>query len=356
MPATNLSAKLFENGIDFIQQSFKDFEEGRYKYSVIHFSSGIEVLLKAIITTENWELILKPNYSFTQLMNGTAQTITIKDSIKIIQNDLNFIMRDRGQKFKDVADERNKAIHAFPNVNDQAILALHYQAFEELWFFFQKYPTIMDFAGKELKAIAIRLGGLIRKTRGNAIDAFIDGVDAKRDNLLRRIELTNLYRKSITQKIYNQEIGFRSENGELYPDWEVKPLRKLCKFSLRKEATVDSIPLRISRNGQIQLDLEGNSSGMVIGWFSPNDKVEPAFLSIAIEMNQPYFWRIRQGFVLVIIRSSDVYDLMINLPCLREQQKIIKFMAQLDEKVMILSRQLNCYSLFEQEIKKKMFV
>jgi len=357
MPATNLSAKLFENGIDFIQQSFKDFEEGRYKYSVIHFSSGIEVLLKAIITTEDWQLIVtKPTYSFTDLMDGTAKTIQIGDSIKIIQNDLNFIMRDRGEKFKNVANERNKAIHAFPNVNDQDILALHYQAFEELWFFFQKYPTITDFAGKELKAIAIRLGNLIRRTKGNTIDAFFNGLDAKRDYLLRRIELVDSYKKSVSKRIYTQEITFRDKNGEPYPEWEVKPLRKLCKFSLRKDGLSNAIPLRISANGQLKLDIEDNSKGMIIGWITTSAQIELGFLSIVIEMSQPYFWRIRQGTVFVRLRPVDIYDLNVSLPCSDEQLKIVEFIEQLDKKIMILRKQLNIYSLFEQEIKKKMFV
>ncbi len=357
MPATNLSAKLFENGIDFIQQSFKDFEEGRYKYSVIHFSSGIEVLLKAIITTEDWQLIVtKSTYSYADLMDGTAKTIQIGDSIKIIQNELNFIMRDRGEKFKNVANERNKAIHAFPNINEQDILALHYQAFEELWFFFQKYPTITDFAGKELKAIAIRLGNLIRRTRGNTIDAFFNGLDAKRDYLLRRIELVDSYKKSVSKRIYTQEIAFRDKNGEPYPDWEAKSLRKLCKFSPRKDGLNNAMPLRISANGQVRLDIEGNSSGLIIGWISTNSQLEPAFLSIAIEMSQPYFWRIRQGTVFVKPRIVDIYDLIVSLPCLLEQRKIVEFIEQLDKKIMILGKQLNSYSLFEQEIKKKIFV
>lgn len=354
MSPDDLSRNLFENGLDFIRQSLKDFEEKRFKYSVIHFSSGVEVILKAIIAAQDWQMILRSKkYSYADLAQGNAQTKGIHECLAVIGNKLGLTLRDEGEGFKQVAYERNRAIHFFIEGDEEKISWLHYQAFEDLWFFFQRHPEKAIISRKELKRMAIDLGKLIRRVSGNAIDDFFSRLDQKRDQLLKRLELLQSYRKSLCWQIYRQELTFNDDNGDSYSDWEIYPLGDLCKIRSRKQG--HALPLRINGDTRVWVDRTGNESGLIIAWLKPGSLLEPFFLSIAIDVHQRYFWQRSVGIVRRPSLSA-IGDLAIKLPCYAEQQKIAGFIALLDERIVLLEKQFDTYGQFEKTIKQKMFV
>ncbi|MGL4568146.1 MAG: restriction endonuclease subunit S, partial [Fusobacteriaceae bacterium] len=52
------------------------------------------------------------------------------------------------------------------------------------------------------------------------IATFLSSVDSKIEKLERKKELWEQYKKGMMQKIFSQELRFRDENGEDYPEWE----------------------------------------------------------------------------------------------------------------------------------------
>lgn len=356
MEITDLSKNLFENGLDFIRQSFRDFEEERYKYSIIHFASGIEVILKAVISTEDWRLLITgSNKDIAGLLRGKAHTVGIKECIRIIGKELRLSLRQEGQIFKDLASERNKAIHFFPNADGEAISSIHYQAFEALWFFLQRHPERIGIPEKELKTIAIDLGKLVRKVKGNAIDAFFTQLEGRSDQVFDQIKLLSTYRKSIARLLYAQEISFSDEEGSPYPKWEDRLLGECCQIRPRREAGAMALRLNAS-TGQVQPDPEGKAAGLALAWVIPGPGLDPQFLPLAIEQQQRYFWRVRQGFAFVRPSRADIASLPIKLPCLAEQRKMAAFVSRLDKKTALLRQQLDSYHSFERHIRQKMFV
>jgi type I restriction enzyme S subunit len=59
---------------------------------------------------------------------------------------------------------------------------------------------------------------------------FLSAVDKKIEQLTRKKELLEQYKKGVMQKIFSQEIRFKKDDGSDYPDWEEKRLGDILTF------------------------------------------------------------------------------------------------------------------------------
>jgi type I restriction enzyme S subunit len=68
------------------------------------------------------------------------------------------------------------------------------------------------------------------KQEQEKIALFLTSVDTKIEQLTKKEELLQQYKKSVMQKIFNQEIRFKDDDGSEFCEWEEKKLGDICKL------------------------------------------------------------------------------------------------------------------------------
>lgn len=240
------------------------------------------------------------------------------------------------------------------------------------------------------------------------ISVFLSNIDKKISIAEEKLELFNEYKKGIMQKIFNQELRFKDENGNDYPEWEEKKLgdlitsqggKALEKYS-NENGKYKFISIgnysenskffdngrRIDLNPETQKQLlNKNELAMIL-----NDKTKTGNIigrTLLIEEDDMYIYNQRsqrivcnkeflpkfayvllnssyrnniiqnaQGGTQIYINFSTIENFIINLPCLEEQQKIADFLSAIDTKIEKISDELENLKEFKKGLLQQMFV
>jgi len=243
------------------------------------------------------------------------------------------------------------------------------------------------------------------------IAAFLSAVDTKIQQLQRKKELLEQYKKGVMQKIFSQEIRFKNEDGNDYPDWEERSLgdvgdvSKLAGYEFTKHILYESkgeiIALRGLNIKNNSLDLSNvkyidNSELGKLGrsklyiddlmftyigtigevalikednrfYLAPNvsrirlnkDIANPLF--VIQHFNLPRF---KQREVKKYISSSsqpaltmgNVRKFLIHLPTLEEQNKIASYLGTVDKCANLIGKQIGGINHFKKGLLQQMFI
>lgn len=239
------------------------------------------------------------------------------------------------------------------------------------------------------------------------IASFLSAVDEKIQQLSRKKELLEQYKKGVMQQLFSGKLRFKDENGQDYPDWEEKKLGDVAKITtggtpntLKKEywggnirwmnsgelnlKIVKEVENRITEEGLknsstkmiplkcilIGLAGQGKTRGTAamnlvelctnqsIASILPNyEKFIPEYLYQNIDQRYDELRGLstgdggRGGLNLQIIKSFK-----INLPSISEQQKIANFLSSIDAKIENTKGELEKIQLFKKGLLQKMFV
>ena len=206
------------------------------------------------------------------------------------------------------------------------------------------------------------------------------------------------------QKIFDQEIRFKDDDGEVFADWEEKILGHIAKFLKGKGIsksdiaengayecirygqlytyygeTIDSVISKTNVNkkdlifslandviipasGETQIDIATAScvlrSGIALGGDlniirSENNGV---FLSYYLNNKKKKdIASLAQGISVVHLYSSQLALLTLNLPCIAEQSKIANFLTAIDEKINQCINQVSKTEQYKKGLLQKMF-
>ncbi len=213
------------------------------------------------------------------------------------------------------------------------------------------------------------------------IASFLSSVDKKIKQLTRKKELLEQYKKWVMQKIFSQEIRFKDQNGQDFPDWKKKSLGELCigiKSGKTKSNEYGSYPVYGS-TGQIGFCDQWSHSGKYIlvarvganagsiycvgGKFGVTDNT--IFLEVGKDTTPGYLYQLLRNYNLKrlvfgtgqpLVTGGQIKSLKFSLPTLQEQNKIADFLTAIDQKINSVNAQLTATQSFKKGLLQNMFV
>lgn len=228
-----------------------------------------------------------------------------------------------------------------------------------------------SFTTKDFKKILIQVPSLSEQEK---IGQFLSLIDQRIEKQEKKIELLKEQKRGWMQKIFNQEIRFKDENGNDYPDWEEHrvfdfgkivtgntPSKAVPEFYSNSSGYVWVTPADISDNQYISssnlfltdqgfekarklpkntllvtciasigknaiLKCEG-SCNQQINAIIPNNNYDIDFLYFLMEYYKRFLESKAGQTATKIINKTDFSNLLFLVPSLPEQQKIADFLS-----------------------------
>lgn len=273
------------------------------------------------------------------------------------------------------------------------------------WKKWNEASGVPSLSSSTIKSIKVTIPA---KPEQEKISYFMTAVDERIAVTERKLELLETYKRGVMQKIFSQQIRFKNENGDPYPDWEEKKLKHILKirgernnknetdevFSVAKSAGVinqiehlgrsfaskEISNYKIARPGDI-IYTKSPTSDFPYGIIKQNMTNRTGVVSVLYGVYEPanihvgrildeYFesWQNTYNYLNPIVQKgakntiniSDAGFLegkVIYLPISREeQQKIADFLTTLDEKITAEKSKLAATRQFKKALMQRMFV
>ncbi len=216
------------------------------------------------------------------------------------------------------------------------------------------------------------------------IASFLSAVDEKIQQLSRKKELLEQYKKGIIQQLFSRKLRFKDENGNDYPNWEEKKLgdvatKKSYNISANKiednfgdfiiygaSGILKKVDFYKEESDYISIVKDGAGVGRllyckgkssVLGTMeiiSPKQNIDTYFLYCLLSNID--FVKYVTGSTIPHIYFKDYSSEICGIPSLREQQKIAYFLSGIDGKIEQVNGQLVKTQEFKKGLLQQMFV
>jgi len=122
---TEIKLDLLENGLDFVISALdpiiKPENENHLKYSILHLSAGVELILKERLRQEHWSFLFENinNANESNLNSGDFQSVNFEVTLQRLANICDVKFNDKEKRYlKELKKRRNKIEHfAFKEIN-----------------------------------------------------------------------------------------------------------------------------------------------------------------------------------------------------------------------------------------------
>ena len=256
--------------------------------------------------------------------------------------------------------------------------------------------------GGLIKKINVFIPDLLEQTK---IATFLSAVDEKIAQLSQKLHLLGQYKQGMMQKLFSQEFRFKADDGSEFGEWEETTLEKIGTFLKGKgiskadivcdgqipcvrygelythygeviskvisATNIDVNNLVLSKandilipaSGETQIDIATASCILDDGIALSGDlnifrtKENGIFLSYLIRSKlKMKIAQLAQGNSVVHLYATQLKGVELNLPCLEEQTKIANFLSVIDQKIEVVSKQIEQAKQWKKGLLQQMFI
>lgn len=236
------------------------------------------------------------------------------------------------------------------------------------------------------------------------IASFLSSIDTRIEQLEKKKIFFEQYKKGQIQKLFNQEMRFKDDQGKEYPDWEGTKLKNVSKIfkgaGLSKSATNSTGKFQCILYGELftkysesitevlsftdfntpvnsefgdvlmptsdvtpdglatasALLVEGVQIGGDINVIRLSKKMNSVYMSYLLNSLKIEIMKLVTGTTVKHIYPKDIENLKVTFPVEKEQEKIAKFLSSIDRKIELISEQISQTREFKKGLLQQMFV
>jgi type I restriction enzyme S subunit len=258
-----------------------------------------------------------------------------------------------------------------------------------------KGSSISNVYNSDLKKLEIILPNLSEQQK---IASFLTVIDNRIQTLEKKEALLKQYKKGVMQKIFNQELRLKDEEGNTFPNWKLKRIGEVFKerneknfkdmellsvsigkgiYSQSKSNKKDNSNSDKSKYKRVlKDDIAYNSMRMWQGASAVSEYdgiVSPAYTILEGNEYQYsifYGYLFKMSFMIQIFQkhsqglTSDTWNLKypmiskikINVPSLEEQTKISNLLSAIDKNIELVTKKMEHTKTFKKGLLQQMFV
>ena len=227
------------------------------------------------------------------------------------------------------------------------------------------------------------------KEEQDKIASFFSLIDKKIELQTEKVEELKNYKKEIMQKIFSQELRFKDENGNEYPEWEKRRLQTIVEKKIKGKNPLYSETGNVLLNNEFmennteplfvenEIDVtkkdililwDGSQAGKVYTGFEGvlgstfvaitlNKNNCNIFIQEQLEYNLNKIQRAwREGSGVPHVAKDFIENYKIFVPCYEEQSKISKMLLNINEKIKLEEKKLQYIKELKKGLLQQMFI
>ena len=219
-----------------------------------------------------------------------------------------------------------------------------------------------------------------REKEQTKIATFLSAVDEKISQLTQKHQLLSQYKQGMMQKLFSQQIRFKSDDGSEFGEWEILKFKDVITIKYGKDyKKLKDGNIPVLGTGGILRYVESylyDGESILIGRKGTIDKpqfisgkfwtVDTLFYTEIGEKIRPKFafqqlllvnWlNLNEATGVPSLNTTSIGNIELKVPCLEEQTKIANFLSSIDQKIEVTAQQIEQAKQWKKGLLQQMFV
>ena len=255
--------------------------------------------------------------------------------------------------------------------------------------------TILDLNHNDFYKIPITFPTLPEQTK---IANFLSEIDKRIKLLTDKVSKLEEYKKGAMQKLFSQEVRFKEENGEEFPEWDKMKLGQIYKFKQGVQVPIneqfstkdnererfiriidltdssvkpryiekyqysdiiesnDLFMVRYGSPGLLGVGFKGVIANNLFRLIPKSNKCNSFFFYYILTYFNQRILNLTNTSTMPAINFTSLSVLKLNIPSLPEQTKIANFLSSLDKKIELATKELNKTEEYKRGLLQQMFI